>query len=91
MYWVPDSLRFSAYSSFSASVQFIELGPGRGTLVDDVCRVFAQIPEMTTDVKVALVELSQRQRQMQKRKLETGSHVLKDEDELGKEIIDCTT
>jgi len=65
-----------------ASVQFIELGPGRGTLVDDVCRVFAQIPDMTSDVKVALVELSQHQRQMQKRKLETGNHVLHDGEEL---------
>lgn len=65
-----------------ASVKFIELGPGRGTLVDDVCRVFAQIPEMTSDVKVALVELSQRQRQMQKKKLETGNHSLGDGEEL---------
>ena len=77
-------LWFLIFIPFSpASVQFIELGPGRGTLVDDVCRVFAQIPDMTSDVKVALVELSQHQRQMQKRKLETGNHVLHDGEELG--------
>jgi len=64
------------------SVQLLELGPGRGTLVDDICRVFAQIPEMTSDVKVALVELSQRQRQMQRKKLQTGNHELTEEEQL---------
>merc|ERR1719419_1361889 len=31
-----------------AHFRFIDLGPGRGTLVDDVCRVLARIPELAS-------------------------------------------
>jgi len=58
-----------------AHFRFIELGPGRGTLVDDVCRVLARIPELASAVEIILVELSQWQRAAQLAKLTTGSHL----------------
>ncbi|RUS89136.1 hypothetical protein EGW08_003079 [Elysia chlorotica] len=39
-------------------IQLVELGPGRGTLADDMLRVFSQFPEIASKVSLHLVEVS---------------------------------
>lgn len=39
-------------------IQLVELGPGRGTLADDMLRVFSQFPEIASKISLHLVEVS---------------------------------
>ncbi|BFZ07685.1 hypothetical protein BsWGS_10723 [Bradybaena similaris] len=39
-------------------MQIVELGPGRGTLADDMLRVFSQFPDIKDKISVNLVEVS---------------------------------
>ncbi|GFO34673.1 NADP dehydrogenase [ubiquinone] complex i, assembly factor 7-like [Plakobranchus ocellatus] len=40
------------------AIQIVELGPGRGTLADDMLRVFSQFPEIASNISLHLVEVS---------------------------------
>jgi NADH dehydrogenase [ubiquinone] 1 alpha subcomplex assembly factor 7 len=57
-------------------LQVIELGPGRGTLADDMLRVFTQFPGMRDAVSLHLVEISPHLTNMQYSKL-TGHEQLR--------------
>ncbi|XP_071165769.1 protein arginine methyltransferase NDUFAF7, mitochondrial-like [Mytilus edulis] len=50
-------------------VQLVELGPGRGTLADDVLRVFKNFPEINESVSLHMVEISPVLAQIQIEKL----------------------
>lgn len=50
-------------------MQLIELGPGRGTLTQDVLRVLSKFGLTSTDFSVHLVEISPHQSEMQSRRL----------------------
>ncbi|KAH9970552.1 S-adenosyl-L-methionine-dependent methyltransferase [Lactifluus volemus] len=51
-------------------IQLVELGPGRGTLMDDILRTFSQLPPSRASVKhVHLVESSPALRSVQQQKL----------------------
>lgn len=52
-----------------APFQLIEMGPGKGTLMADVLRVFTRVPGMIEAVHVHLVETSQSMRAAQAQKL----------------------
>ncbi len=53
-----------------ADAVFAEIGPGRGTMMKDVARTLAQIdPELTRSAKFALVEASERLRDVQREML----------------------
>ncbi|KAH9492139.1 NADH dehydrogenase [ubiquinone] complex I, assembly factor 7 [Bulinus truncatus] len=43
---------------YNDKIQIVELGPGRGTLADDMLRVFAQFPNISDKVSLHLVEVS---------------------------------
>ncbi|XP_066281071.1 protein arginine methyltransferase NDUFAF7, mitochondrial-like [Branchiostoma lanceolatum] len=58
------------------SMQVVELGPGRGTLAQDMLRVFQQFPMMQDAVSLHLVEVSPKMAAMQEERL-TG--VIKDD------------
>ncbi|KAK3591632.1 hypothetical protein CHS0354_013816 [Potamilus streckersoni] len=55
-----------------SSIQVVELGPGRGTMADDMLRVFSKFPQMKESVTCHLVEVSPTLADIQQRKL-TGS------------------
>ncbi|XP_065063421.1 protein arginine methyltransferase NDUFAF7, mitochondrial-like isoform X2 [Rhopilema esculentum] len=55
------------------NVKLVELGPGRGTLMADILRVFRQFKVGRDALSVHLVEVSEKMRQMQ-RKLLCGIH-----------------
>ncbi|GFS19476.1 protein arginine methyltransferase NDUFAF7, mitochondrial [Elysia marginata] len=50
-------------------LQLVELGPGRGTLADDMLRVFSQFPEIASKISLHLVEVSPALSHMQAIKL----------------------
>ncbi|CAH1790703.1 unnamed protein product [Owenia fusiformis] len=50
-------------------IQVVELGPGRGTLADDMLRVFSQFPEIKEKVSFHFVEVSPTLSDMQMEKL----------------------
>ncbi|XP_021373834.1 protein arginine methyltransferase NDUFAF7, mitochondrial-like isoform X2 [Mizuhopecten yessoensis] len=52
--------------------QLVELGPGRGTLADDMLRTFAQFPTFGDKVSLHMVEISPKLSQQQEEKL-TGN------------------
>ncbi|KAI0289315.1 S-adenosyl-L-methionine-dependent methyltransferase [Multifurca ochricompacta] len=53
-------------------IQLVELGPGRGTLMDDILRTLSQLPHSRTSVKhVHLVESSPALRSVQQKKLQS--------------------
>lgn len=52
-----------------SKLNVVELGPGRGTLADDVLRVCAQFPGIRDAVSMHLVEVSPALSEMQRRKL----------------------
>lgn len=54
-----------------SSVQLVELGPGRGTLSDDILRVFSQFQKMKDVVSVHLVEVSEKLSEIQEEKLKS--------------------
>ncbi|XP_053566994.1 protein arginine methyltransferase NDUFAF7, mitochondrial [Bombina bombina] len=64
------------------SFQLVELGPGRGTLTDDILRVFRQFGHLlnTCDISVHLVEVSPKLSDIQALNL-TGSPIETDNDE----------
>jgi NADH dehydrogenase [ubiquinone] 1 alpha subcomplex assembly factor 7 len=47
----------------------VELGPGRGTLMADLLRAAAQVPEFRAALRLHLVETSERLRDLQRRRL----------------------
>lgn len=59
----------------------VELGPGRGTLADDMLRVFSKFPDLHKAVSLHLVEVSPELSRMQRNKL-TGRKASADEKEL---------
>lgn len=50
-------------------VQLVELGPGRGTMADDILRSFAKFPELSKALSLHLVEVSQKLCEIQEEKL----------------------
>ncbi|XP_005105434.1 protein arginine methyltransferase NDUFAF7, mitochondrial [Aplysia californica] len=66
------------------TLQLVELGPGRGTLADDMLRVFCQFPSIKDKISLHLVEVSPALGQMQASKL-TG----KDTSEVEEGDSDC--
>jgi NADH dehydrogenase [ubiquinone] 1 alpha subcomplex assembly factor 7 len=53
------------------NIQLVELGPGRGTLMDDILRTLSQLPHSRSSIKhVHLVESSLALRAIQEKKLE---------------------
>ncbi|KAA0194406.1 NADH dehydrogenase [ubiquinone] complex I assembly factor 7 [Fasciolopsis buskii] len=59
--------------------QLAELGPGRGTLISDVLRVFSKFPSLLESVSVHLVELSPVMRSLQTKMIQqAASHVGRD-------------
>lgn len=59
-------------SGMPPSFQLVELGPGRGTLADDMLRTFSQFPSFGDKVSLHLVEVSPKLSQLQEEKL-TGN------------------
>jgi len=51
------------------SVRLVELGPGRGTLMADVLRVFNQLKVFSESLSIHLIEVSQEMRKMQRQSL----------------------
>ncbi|XP_064603327.1 protein arginine methyltransferase NDUFAF7, mitochondrial-like isoform X2 [Liolophura sinensis] len=54
-------------------VNVVELGPGRGTLADDMLRVFAQFKDIQNAVSLHLVEISPKLSEIQQVKLQGGA------------------
>lgn len=52
-----------------SSLSLIELGPGRGTLMEDMIKVFKRFPVYFNNLKIYLIEISPFLRQQQKQKL----------------------
>ncbi|KAI0227220.1 Protein arginine methyltransferase NDUFAF7, mitochondrial [Lamellibrachia satsuma] len=52
-----------------SSIQVVELGPGRGTLADDMLRVFAKFEGIRDAVSLHMVEVSPKLSEMQQEKL----------------------
>ncbi|CAL1541638.1 unnamed protein product [Lymnaea stagnalis] len=65
---------------YKDKIQVIELGPGRGTLADDMLRVFSQFPDIIDKVSLHLVEVSPKLSLMQAAKL-SGKNVSETNDE----------
>ncbi|XP_033734268.1 protein arginine methyltransferase NDUFAF7, mitochondrial-like isoform X2 [Pecten maximus] len=59
-------------SGMPPSFQLVELGPGRGTLADDMLRTFAQFPSFGDKVSLHMVEVSPKLSKLQEEKL-TGN------------------
>ncbi|KAI0707155.1 S-adenosyl-L-methionine-dependent methyltransferase [Earliella scabrosa] len=58
------------YAGASRKIRLVELGPGRGTLMHDVLRVFSKFPAARSATKeIHLVEISQPMREAQESKL----------------------
>lgn len=53
-------------------VNVVELGPGRGTLMADILRTFAKVPQLIAAARVQLVEMSPRLRAVQAQTLATA-------------------
>ncbi|KAL1664203.1 S-adenosyl-L-methionine-dependent methyltransferase [Schizophyllum commune] len=67
--------RFSAHPK--PALRLVELGPGRGTLMEDILRVFRQLQSklpVPPEISVHLVETSQPMRKLQKSKLSAFKH-----------------
>ncbi|KAL1729039.1 S-adenosyl-L-methionine-dependent methyltransferase [Schizophyllum commune] len=67
--------RFSAHPK--PTLRLVELGPGRGTLMEDILRVFRQLLSklpVPPEISVHLVETSQPMRNLQKFKLSAFKH-----------------
>ncbi|KAF9000650.1 S-adenosyl-L-methionine-dependent methyltransferase [Cyathus striatus] len=58
-----------AASGGSNPIRVIELGPGRGTLMDDIVRVVAKLSRPTKPINIHLVETSSAMRSLQEAKL----------------------
>lgn len=58
-----------------ASVTLAEAGPGRGTLMADVCRVMARVPGLTPAAEITLIEASAPLRAAQRQRLGTVTHL----------------
>ncbi|KAL4239171.1 NADH dehydrogenase [ubiquinone] complex I [Mactra antiquata] len=54
------------------NVKLIELGPGRGTMADDMLRAFSKFPELTKSLSLHLVEISKKLSEMQEEKLSSN-------------------
>ncbi|XP_059162321.1 protein arginine methyltransferase NDUFAF7, mitochondrial-like [Physella acuta] len=54
---------------YNDRIQIVELGPGRGTLADDMLRVFSQFPNIADKVSLHLVEISPTMSSLQAAKL----------------------
>lgn len=50
-------------------LQLVEFGPGRGTLADDILRVFSKVLSLKNNISVHLVEVSQHMRKLQRNNL----------------------
>lgn len=50
-------------------VQLVELGPGRGTMADDMLRAISNFPELKTSLSLHMIEISEKLSQMQEEKL----------------------
>lgn len=61
-------------------LNLVEIGPGRGTLVDDITRVFSQFPKARSCLSISLVEVSPFLRQVQEQNLCGTTSVLEQED-----------
>ncbi|XP_028398708.1 protein arginine methyltransferase NDUFAF7, mitochondrial-like [Dendronephthya gigantea] len=55
------------YNGSPRDIQFVELGPGRGTLISDILRVFARLGRISEHLSLHLVEISPAMREMQKK------------------------
>lgn len=55
------------------NVNFVELGPGRGTIASDILRVFGKFPELHSKLSLHLVEVSPALSVIQEKNL-TGNH-----------------
>lgn len=51
------------------NVRLVELGPGRGTLMADILRVFSQLKVFKESISIHLIEVSQEMRKMQKKSI----------------------
>ncbi|KIK10229.1 hypothetical protein K443DRAFT_126999 [Laccaria amethystina LaAM-08-1] len=60
-----------------AAIRLVELGPGRGTLMDDVLRVISRIVPGNSSINVHLVETSSSMRSLQEAKLCSSSRQAK--------------
>lgn len=60
-----------------AAIRLVELGPGRGTLMDDVLRVISRIIPGNSSINVHLVETSSSMRSLQEAKLCSSSRQAK--------------
>ena len=72
-------------------LQVVELGPGRGTLADDMLRVLAQFPGIRDAVSLHLVEISPRLRSMQAKKLAGNETKVVEKDDLMTECCQSCT
>lgn len=61
-------------------LNLVEIGPGRGTLVDDITRVFSQFPKARSCLSISLVEVSPFLRQVQEQNLCGTTSVLEQEE-----------
>ncbi|XP_060564795.1 protein arginine methyltransferase NDUFAF7, mitochondrial-like [Ruditapes philippinarum] len=53
-------------------IKLVELGPGRGTMADDMLRAFSNFPELKKALSLHLVEISEKLSEMQEEKLSAG-------------------
>jgi len=70
------------WSRFSETkpLKIVEIGPGRGTLIDDITRVFSQFSKARSCLSISLVEISPFLRQVQEQNLCGTTSVLEQED-----------